>query len=278
MNDITATPRSWRRSPPRRGGGEVAGGRRTTLVKVAADRPASGAGWIGLRDNGAYRVTAVTDIPLFASLLALEGCCWARCHVVSRRPLRPWHGVGRQHHARGALKRAWNEFAIEKTVGIEGPGSAGGRVAASGSRPSRNTAHRPPRARGRAPAPAPDQVLRASAQPNPEVLPLRMNRERSEQQGGRSRLADAQRPEADGTGKPSSASRTSMDRPEWVNCPRAGDMTSWCAGRCRNWHRAALHGSEVRIVLVFEDKGSGHGCGLSEGVGFSRRSGCVVQA
>jgi hypothetical protein len=43
------------------------------LVKVAADRPASGAGWIGLRDNGAYRVTAVTDIPLFATLLALGG-------------------------------------------------------------------------------------------------------------------------------------------------------------------------------------------------------------
>ncbi len=30
--------------------------------------------------------------------------------------------VGRQHHAGGALKRARNEFAIEKAVGIEGAG------------------------------------------------------------------------------------------------------------------------------------------------------------
>ena len=41
------------------------------LVKVATGRQASGSGWIGLRANGAYRVTAVTDIPLFATLLSL---------------------------------------------------------------------------------------------------------------------------------------------------------------------------------------------------------------
>lgn len=41
------------------------------LVKVAPGRQMSGSGWVGLKANGAYRVTAVTDIPLFATLLAL---------------------------------------------------------------------------------------------------------------------------------------------------------------------------------------------------------------
>ncbi len=41
------------------------------LVKVKPGRQMAGSGWIGLRDNGAYRVTAVTDIPLFATLLSL---------------------------------------------------------------------------------------------------------------------------------------------------------------------------------------------------------------
>ena len=41
------------------------------LVKVKPGRQMAGSGWIGLRDNGAYRVTAVTEIPLFATLLSL---------------------------------------------------------------------------------------------------------------------------------------------------------------------------------------------------------------
>ena len=41
------------------------------LVKVDKGRPASGSGWIGITANGAYRVTSVADIPLFATLLSL---------------------------------------------------------------------------------------------------------------------------------------------------------------------------------------------------------------
>jgi hypothetical protein len=74
MNDITATPQILTPVAAATGGSvKWLEDGVPQLVKVAADRPASGAGWIGLRDNGAHRVTAVTDIPLFATLLALGG-------------------------------------------------------------------------------------------------------------------------------------------------------------------------------------------------------------
>ena len=41
------------------------------LIKISGDRQMAGAGWLGLKANGAYRVTAVSEVPLFASLLAL---------------------------------------------------------------------------------------------------------------------------------------------------------------------------------------------------------------
>ena len=41
------------------------------LVKVAAGRQMAGSGWIGLRANDAHRVLAVSDTPLFATLLSL---------------------------------------------------------------------------------------------------------------------------------------------------------------------------------------------------------------
>lgn len=41
------------------------------LVKVDKGRRMSGSGWIGLTANGAHRTMAVTEIPLFSSLLAL---------------------------------------------------------------------------------------------------------------------------------------------------------------------------------------------------------------
>jgi hypothetical protein len=41
------------------------------LVKVAEGRQAAGSGWIGLRANDAHRVLAVSDTPLFATLLSL---------------------------------------------------------------------------------------------------------------------------------------------------------------------------------------------------------------
>ena len=41
------------------------------LVKVDAGRQAAGSGWIGLRNNDAHRVLAVSDTPLFSTLLSL---------------------------------------------------------------------------------------------------------------------------------------------------------------------------------------------------------------
>ncbi|NJM30128.1 MAG: hypothetical protein HC855_08490 [Rhizobiales bacterium] len=41
------------------------------LLKVEKGRTMAGSGWMGLRDNNAYRVTAVTELPLFATLAAL---------------------------------------------------------------------------------------------------------------------------------------------------------------------------------------------------------------
>ena len=41
------------------------------LVKVQPGRQLSGSGWIGLKANGAHRVLAVSEIPLFATLLSL---------------------------------------------------------------------------------------------------------------------------------------------------------------------------------------------------------------
>ena len=111
--------------------------------------------------------------------------------------------VGRQHHAGGALKRARNEFAIEKAVGIEGAGKR--------QETTRKLAEADPGVIGLvahqnheavAQRPGARQAFAHQRQADPEVLPLRMNRERSEQQGRRARLADAQRPEADGAGKP----------------------------------------------------------------------------
>ena len=54
------------------------------LVKVTSGRQAAGAGWIGLRANDSYRVQAVSDTPLFATLLSLAalllalGATWYR--------------------------------------------------------------------------------------------------------------------------------------------------------------------------------------------------------
>ena len=54
------------------------------IVKVSAGRQMAGAGWIGLRANDSYRVQAVSDTPLFATLLSLAalllalGSMWYR--------------------------------------------------------------------------------------------------------------------------------------------------------------------------------------------------------
>ena len=41
------------------------------ISKVSADRPMAGSGWLGLRANNQYRVTAVRELPLFSTLLSL---------------------------------------------------------------------------------------------------------------------------------------------------------------------------------------------------------------
>ena len=57
------------------------------LVKVRPGRQLSGSGWLGLKDNGAHRVLAVTEIPLFATLLSLGGLLLAFCAM--------WYREGR---------------------------------------------------------------------------------------------------------------------------------------------------------------------------------------
>lgn len=54
------------------------------IVKVDAGRQMAGSGWVGLRANDSYRVLAVSDMPLFATLLGLAalllglGAMWYR--------------------------------------------------------------------------------------------------------------------------------------------------------------------------------------------------------
>ncbi|MGF7161745.1 hypothetical protein FHS85_003386 [Rhodoligotrophos appendicifer] len=54
------------------------------LRKVAAGRVMAGSGWLGLKDNGAYRIRDVVDVPLFSTLAALAlllglmGLTWYR--------------------------------------------------------------------------------------------------------------------------------------------------------------------------------------------------------
>jgi hypothetical protein len=54
------------------------------LVKVAPGRQMTGSGWMGLKENGAYRVRAVSELPLFSTLISLGlllaglGAMWYR--------------------------------------------------------------------------------------------------------------------------------------------------------------------------------------------------------
>jgi hypothetical protein len=57
------------------------------LVKVDKGRTMAGSGWMGLRSNNAYRVTAVTELPLFATLAALAALLAAACAM--------WYREGR---------------------------------------------------------------------------------------------------------------------------------------------------------------------------------------
>ncbi|WP_373504035.1 hypothetical protein [Aestuariivirga sp.] len=57
------------------------------LVKVAPGRQTAGSGWVGLKANDAHRVLAVSDIPLFATLLSLGALLLAFCAM--------WYREGR---------------------------------------------------------------------------------------------------------------------------------------------------------------------------------------
>jgi hypothetical protein len=54
------------------------------LLKIAAGRQMAGSGWLGLKANDAYRVIAVSEYPLFASLLALAALLLAVCFMWTR--------------------------------------------------------------------------------------------------------------------------------------------------------------------------------------------------
>ena len=41
------------------------------IRRIRPDRAAAGSSWIGLRRNGAYEVTAITQVPLLPAALAL---------------------------------------------------------------------------------------------------------------------------------------------------------------------------------------------------------------
>jgi hypothetical protein len=72
--DIVATPKVLEPIARATGGGIFWLGdpaRLPSFVKTAAGRQMSGSGWAGLRDNDAYRVTALREFPLYSSLLAL---------------------------------------------------------------------------------------------------------------------------------------------------------------------------------------------------------------
>ncbi len=54
------------------------------LIKISAGRNMAGSGWLGLKANNAYRVTAVNEFPLFASLLALGALLLGVCLMWTR--------------------------------------------------------------------------------------------------------------------------------------------------------------------------------------------------
>ena len=54
------------------------------LIKVSSGRQMSGPGWLGLKANNTYRVTAVSEYPLSASILALAALLSALCLMWTR--------------------------------------------------------------------------------------------------------------------------------------------------------------------------------------------------
>ncbi len=85
MRDIVATPAKLEPIAKATGGGVswLEDGM-PRLVKISAGRQMAGAGWLGLKANNAFRVTAVSEYPLFASLLALSALLLATCLMWTR--------------------------------------------------------------------------------------------------------------------------------------------------------------------------------------------------
>jgi hypothetical protein len=85
MRDILATPAKLDPIAKATGGGiSWLEDGMPRLVKVTAGRQMAGAGWLGLKANNAYRVMAVSEYPLFASLLALGALLLAICLMWTR--------------------------------------------------------------------------------------------------------------------------------------------------------------------------------------------------
>ena len=82
MQDILATPEKLLPIARATGGGIAwLEDGMPRLVKMSPGRQMAGTGWLGLKANNAYRVTAVSEYPLFASLLALSALLLAVCSM-----------------------------------------------------------------------------------------------------------------------------------------------------------------------------------------------------
>ncbi len=85
MRDILATPQKLAPLTKATGGGIAwLEDGMPRFLKVAAGRQMAGSGWFGLKANNTFRVTAVSEYPLFASLLALGALLLAVCLMWTR--------------------------------------------------------------------------------------------------------------------------------------------------------------------------------------------------
>ena len=85
MQDILATPTRLAPIAKATGGGVAwLEDGMPRIIKISAGHQMAGSGWLGLKANDAYRVTAVNEYPLFASLLALAALLLAVCLMWTR--------------------------------------------------------------------------------------------------------------------------------------------------------------------------------------------------
>ena len=112
------------------------------LVKADAGRSYAGAGWLGLKANGAYRVRAINELPLFGTLIGLALLLGAgERDVVPRRPvelrLELAEAMRRQDQAFDTVECAPDQLDEREAVaGSTGPGRTS-RPAGTRAKPAR---------------------------------------------------------------------------------------------------------------------------------------------